>query len=839
MTKTRDIPNEPYYFKRQRIDRLFAEAVKYPLVLVCAGAGYGKTSAARNFTEENQITTAWIQFSERDNVGTRFWENCAHVIKPINETFAKTAVKLGFPDTQDKLKQFEVILREHVEKKRRVLVMDDFHYISEASVIRFMEECILRSMPAGTSIFLLSRSNPNINIASFVSRDYIFNINENDLRFTEDELAHYFRHLNISSQKENLQEIIHDTKGWAFAVNLIARSIQKAPGYSGYVRDAMKTNIHRLMETEIWDCISESLQSFLISLSLIEHLSIELIALLAKENSGLILEMEKQNAYIRRDNFISAYSIHPLFLEFLSKKQKILTDARKRWTYEIAAKWCDKNGFKIDALSYYEKIGDYRSVLSVLRSLPPQIPRDIAKYLSAILDRAPREAFDSIETLAPAHLSTYICQGLLEKSTELAKYYEAKYTSLPETPFRNHVLGGIYHCWGYLRALMCIIDDNYDFDIYLQKFSEYSSLPLDMKYFYNHCPGPWINVVGSSRKGAPQEFIESLERASAIMSRRYGVVKTGENELAYGELYFYQGDLREAEIHIIASLEQARKSGMFEVTHRALSCLLRLSIVQGNYQRAQSALSEMKTCLEEDEYFNRFTNYDIIMCWYYCIIGLPEKSPDWLKSDFSPYDHPGFIENYANQIKACYHYTTRNFPPLLSYIQELKSRESFLFGRIEMLAMEACVYYKLKDKQKALAALKQAYETASPNNLLMPFIELGKDMRNLASYAIGKREDIPKAWLEIISRKSNSYAKRQAHIAAKYKQANSVGEIAISPRETEILKDLSHGLSRSEIATNRNLSINTVKMVINNVYIKLGAENLADAIRIASERKIV
>jgi DNA-binding NarL/FixJ family response regulator len=99
---------------------------------------------------------------------------------------------------------------------------------------------------------------------------------------------------------------------------------------------------------------------------------------------------------------------------------------------------------------------------------------------------------------------------------------------------------------------------------------------------------------------------------------------------------------------------------------------------------------------------------------------------------------------------------------------------------------------------------------------------------------------IPASWLEAINLKAASYAKRQAHIVTEYKQANRiVNNIIISPRENEILMDLSHGLSRTEIAANRNLSVNTVKMIINNVYMKLGAENLADAIRIAAEQKIV
>jgi DNA-binding NarL/FixJ family response regulator len=158
-----------------------------------------------------------------------------------------------------------------------------------------------------------------------------------------------------------------------------------------------------------------------------------------------------------------------------------------------------------------------------------------------------------------------------------------------------------------------------------------------------------------------------------------------------------------------------------------------------------------------------------------------------------------------------------------------------------MLAMEACIYYRMKDREKACAVLTEAYNNASPNDIVIPFIELGKDMRMLTSFALKQPNNvIPKEWLESVNRKSATYAKRLVHVVTEYKRANNIkDDIAISPREHEILTDLSHGLSRAEIAASRRLSINTVKMVINNVFMKLGAENLADAIRIATERKII
>jgi len=220
---------------------------------------------------------------------------------------------------------------------------------------------------------------------------------------------------------------------------------------------------------------------------------------------------------------------------------------------------------------------------------------------------------------------------------------------------------------------------------------------------------------------------------------------------------------------------------------------------------------------------------------------MPEKTSEWLQEDFSWYSHAGFFENFWNFIKARFYYGTRNFAPLLAHIEEVKARESFLYERIEMLAIEACIHYIMKDKRKAFTVLEEAYKTALSNEIIMPFIEMGKDMRTLTSAALKEPDGkIPKSWLENINRKAASYAKRRTHIITEYKKAHGMAnDIVFSPREGEVLADLSHGLSRPEIAANRRISVNTVKMVINMLYTKVGAENMADLIRIAVERKLI
>ncbi|MDR3020625.1 MAG: hypothetical protein LBU66_06955, partial [Treponema sp.] len=483
-----------FHFERSRLNHLFIEAVRYPLVVVCAGAGYGKTSAVHDFVKEYQAPTAWIQLSERDNIGSRFWENYVHTMGLVDLPFSKAVRKIGFPDTVEKLDQFMEISREFsTSLEKRIIVLDDFHYIEDPLVIRFVER-VIQNLSI-SSMFIISRSTPRLNIAGLVSNGRLFNISESDLRFTEDELAQYFRRQNISTQPDSLREIMHDTEGWAFAINLIARSFQKAPGYGGYLRSAMKTNIFNVMESEIWSGISERVQLFLICLSLIDHLSYDLITLLAGGDDGLIADLERQSAYIRRDSYINAYLLHPLFLEFLAAKQGFLSEEQKRETYSIAGNWCNENGFKIDALFYYEKIGDYASIVALFHALPVQLPYDIPKYATAIFERAPEEAFDTVVTLGIAHARCYVRLGRWDRAIELIKFYEEKYLKLPKNDvFRNRNLGGIYLLWGYFRSFMCLNDNVFDFDHYFEKFIKVHPQPASLTKYVTRIRvvGPWI-----------------------------------------------------------------------------------------------------------------------------------------------------------------------------------------------------------------------------------------------------------------------------------------------------------------------------------------------------------
>ncbi len=842
MLPTPFVVDEKEFLPRPRVQALLESAAKEPLAIVCAGAGYGKSRAVFEFARKTSKPAFWIHFSERDNAGSRFWAKYTRFAAGWDEDFARQCKSMGFPDTEDKLNQYWALRARHAPERPHLFVLDDIHLIRHPDILRFMQRR-LRESAKNSTLILVCRELPALGLAGPWLRGQIPSIGEDELRFTEEELALYLAQQGVPMPAQSLRDILADTGGWAFSVSLVARSLKKSPGYAGYVRVAMKQNIFRLMESEVFDVVSERLQRFMVRLSLIDHLPAELVATLAGGDAGLLAELRRQSAYIRFDDGIHAYLIHHLFLDYLRTRRSILTKEETAETYRLAAAWCRQNGFEIDALGYLEKMEDYGSLVALMAELPMQMPMDIARCAVEIFERAPRRISGEVFFFAAMHVRVAVRLGRWQEALALMRSYEEEFLRLPEDDdFRNRALGTIYYSWGNLRALLCTMDDRYDFDSYYAKMDEcLSKSPLPPEQCADVPIGAWVNLTGSARAGAPQEFINAYERAARHFSHCWGGWSVAADVLCRGELLYYRGEIRAAEPIFTAVLGQAPEQLQFEIEHKTLFYLLRLALWHGDHEKAQRVLRRMETRLESESYSQRFFHHDIALGWYYCALRQPEKVPLWLRESFAPYSHAYFAENFGNQLKARYRYLVRDYAPLLAYIESVERRESILYGRVEMLALKACVCYQMQDKPAALNALRQAYETGQPNGIIMPFVELGRDMRTLAFAALREPgTPLPTEWLETVKRKAATFAKHQSLMVSACRQEDGPsGGMTLSTREREILGDLYHGLTRPEIAAKQALSTNTVNSAVNSIFNKLGAHSIADAVRIAAEEKLV
>ena len=316
----------------------------------------------------------------------------------------------------------------------------------------------------------------------------------------------------------------------------------------------------------------------------------------------------------------------------------------------------------------------------------------------------------------------------------------------------------------------------------------------------------------------------------------------GYEDLARAELAYFQEEMDRAEAFGFSALHKARENKQFEIETRALFYLLRINIAYGKAGAIDHILKQITAQLNITEYINRHILYDIIIGWFYAQIEQTRQLPEWLKNDFEVSEINSLINGLEVLVKIKYLLSKKRYDAVMAMLENQSKKygvHTFLLGRITILAVKAVCYYRLKDRAKAIKTLETAYALSEPNSLTMLFIELGKDMRALLGETLKGREPcaIPLEWLEKMRRKSAAYAKKICAVMEKYQDKTRVE--ALSNREISVLTGLSQGLTREEIADISALSVNTVKSVITSIYIKLGAVNRADAIRLATELGIL
>jgi LuxR family maltose regulon positive regulatory protein len=851
-------PENQLYLDRPRIDRFLEEAMENQVVTVTAGAGYGKTHAVYAFLRKYNVITIWIQLSEWDNIPERFWEHFVASVALISRETADKIIETGFPETERQFDRYVMVPNEDIYRdKKYVFVFDDFHLIHNPEILHFIERSVTAPFFNITSI-LISRSEPPLNLIRLLSKGLLAKIGEEQLRFTQEEMSAYFRLQGLEPKPPIAAAIYRDTEGWAFAIHLAALSLKKAPPGAGYVAGAMRSNIFKLIEQEIIAAVSPELRKYLIKLSLIDHLTADLLREIAEADSpnlSLLDEMEKIGSFIRFDTYLNAYHIHHLLLEYLCGKQGELSGEERREVYARAAEWCFKNGQKMDAITYYEKAGDYGKLIEVIYTLPQNVSEKTSAFLLEIMEKAPESVYNEYVVAHIVYARFLISLKRFTEARERLWSVIKKYEARPASPSNCRLLSGCYNNLGFLGILTCHITRNYDWVDYYEKAHYYHAQsgfiirgPITIS-----SPGSFVLMVKDPEKEEADRYIRAVSAAEPHAIASMSGCMAGISALSRSELALYQGDFVQAEVYARESLRKAREYHQYEIENRALFFLLRIDLSRGDVPGIREIIKQLEAQLNQTEYPHRTTYHAIFMGWFYVQTGQPDKLAGWLKNEFEESDLNSLIYGFEVLVKARYLLVKKRYPAAIAALEISENdydATAYIMGRVEARALKAVCRYYLRDKAGAYAALREAWELAHPNGIILPFIGLGKHMRTLVE-AIQKDQTggkdaagIPGEWLEQVRLKASAYAKKlfavtEALAPQERRGIPAGGTPALSRREIDVLKGLSQGLTRDEIAEASDISVNTVKSVIRSVYNKLGALNRADAVRIATTRGIL
>jgi len=216
---------------RVQRDRLLAKLDRrgmHRVNLVCAPAGFGKTTTVRQWQEYRSEPTVWIDLSPDDNDPFRLWSRIIDAsIREIG-IGVRARVALGGMAGSVRL-AIERMAEDCVARSIPIcLVLDDFHLIEDPDCVKSIELAIdLFSSQA--RLVLISRSVPDLPLQRYEGRGQLLRVGTSDLAFDQEETLRLLAdEEEIPADPEVAGELCERTGGWPAALYMSTLWLQDA-----------------------------------------------------------------------------------------------------------------------------------------------------------------------------------------------------------------------------------------------------------------------------------------------------------------------------------------------------------------------------------------------------------------------------------------------------------------------------------------------------------------------------------------------------------------------------------------------------------------------------------
>lgn len=818
---------------RPRLDALLEKGMQFPAVVVAAGTGFGKTQAVASFLARSDYRSVWMQMTLLDNLPMRFWESFTHTVSLHRPAMGERLRELGFPDSLYKYHTFLALFTEelYADDQFVAFVFDDFHVLENASVREFFRHFVSAHLENICLVFLTR------DMDSYSLRSNVHVITTEELRFTPEEAESYFAQVGVEFPEAGERESLYQqTDGWPMALYLVGRLLQGEAGQERLFR-SQKT-IFSLLDKEVFARYSPRQQEFFILLSVLSSFPEGLLETFAKQEDWDVRKALRDNAFITYDQQARSYYIHRIFLDFLRERQYTLPEEARRGTLDGAGAWCEQNGQPTDALDYFARAGDEEGIWRVVEGFEgARHPRDEARMLIGYMEKLS-------EDFRIAHpMSRIVYAALMLNNLNIAGARRqialvlAQLEASEESATLDALRGEAYVVLGLISFAL----ENFDFvehfrraDALLPEGSRRWTGSLHLVEYSNA-----LNILGVE-SGEVEKSLQGYAEGMPYVYRVLHGAGYGLEHLASAEAAFLRAEMRPAEREAYTALHLGEEKQQSDIVDNALFLLLRIFLALGDDRRIGEIMRRLK---EEKGQWDGVP--DIARGWLYTEIGEPGRVAGWILHDQDGKQPPVSVDKDTLLRVRCLIEDKSYYEALavLGQLEKIFQKRNTLISMIYARVYRGIAHYQMDEQESAVLAIGNAYALAQGNGLIMPFIEYGHRTRSLLDYMRRRAKDgpqadgVPPAWLDLVHTKASTYAKRHAFIAAKF--AKDAPAFSITAREADLLRNLSQGLTREEIAESMYVSPNTVKSMLKNVYSKIGAINSADAVRIALGAKLI
>ncbi|MDQ3437929.1 MAG: LuxR family transcriptional regulator, partial [Actinomycetota bacterium] len=162
------------------------------LTLICAPAGFGKSTLISEWLAGCRRPAAWLSLDEGDSDPTRFLAYLVAALRTVAADIGEGVLgMLGSPQPPPTESVLTILLNEIATVPDDfVLVLDDYHAINARSVDDALA-FLLEHLPPQVHLVIATREDPNLPLARLRGRGQLSELRAADLRFTSSEAAEF------------------------------------------------------------------------------------------------------------------------------------------------------------------------------------------------------------------------------------------------------------------------------------------------------------------------------------------------------------------------------------------------------------------------------------------------------------------------------------------------------------------------------------------------------------------------------------------------------------------------------------------------------------------------
>lgn len=360
----------PTWIPRPRLIETLKMGLHFPVILVSAPPGFGKSSILVDFIQGRaDLKTGWLSVEPSDGEWSLFFRYLVAAWQRIFPQAGSSALAelnaSSSPNREGLVNQLLNDLlagQEQAGESHALLILDDYHRI-ETPAIHETVAYLVEHLPLRCHLALITRADPPLPVARWRSRGLLLELRADHLRFSEVEAGRYLNQsMHLSLPEEQVEILQERTEGWIAGLQMAALAIQGL-SFQGsadprlFVRDFGGSNrfvIDYLVE-EVVRLQPEEIQQFLLATAFFEQFCSPLCdAVLgtAMPASQRILErLEKANLFlIALDDHRYWFRYHHLFAELLRVRLQQTHPERIPILYRRAAEWFAQNGLWHEAV---------------------------------------------------------------------------------------------------------------------------------------------------------------------------------------------------------------------------------------------------------------------------------------------------------------------------------------------------------------------------------------------------------------------------------------------------------------------------------------------------------